>query len=111
MAGRYKPPVTPAERARRDAAREEKLAALHEQLTEQVAALRSGDDWRAWLDFASRFHTYSFNNTLLIYAQRPEARAVAGYTAWQALGRQVVKGEKGIQILAPRHPTERRGRG
>ncbi len=101
MANHYKRPVTPAERARRDAARDEKLAALHEQLTQQVAALRSGDDWRAWLDVASRFHTYSFNNTLLIYAQRREARAVAGYTAWQALGRQVDKGEKGIQILAP----------
>lgn len=101
MASRYKRPVTPADRAKRDAAREEKLIALHEQLTEQVAALRSGADWRAWLDVASRFHTYSFNNTLLIYAQRPEARAVAGYTAWQALSRQVDKGEKGIQILAP----------
>ncbi|MDP9416755.1 MAG: toprim domain-containing protein [Actinomycetota bacterium] len=63
--------------------------------------MRSGDDWRAWLDVASRFHSYSFNNTLLIYAQRPQARAVAGYTAWQALGRQVDKGEKGIQVLAP----------
>ncbi len=79
----------------------EKLTALHARLAEQVQALRTGEDWQRWLDVAGRFHTYSFNNTLLIYAQRPDASAVAGYQAWQTLGRQVDKGEKGIQILAP----------
>src|SRR5664280_969359 len=66
-----------------------------------LAALRSGQDWRRWLDVARRFHGYSFNNTLLIAAQRPDATAVAGYEAWKALGRQVTKGERGLQILAP----------
>jgi len=101
MGAKYQRPTTPAERARRDQAAADKLTALHERLTEQVAALRTGQDWRAWLDVAGRFHTYSFNNTLLIYAQNPEATAVAGYGAWKALGRQVDKGERGIQILAP----------
>jgi len=101
MGAKYQRPTTPAERARRDQAAADKLTALHKQLTEQVAALRTGQDWRAWLDVAHRFHTYSFNNTLLIYAQNPEATAVAGYGAWKALGRQVDKGERGIQILAP----------
>ncbi|MBA2640460.1 MAG: toprim domain-containing protein [Nocardioidaceae bacterium] len=50
---------------------------------------------------ASRFHSYSFNNTLLICAQRPDATHVAGYQVWRQLGRQVDKGEHGIQILAP----------
>jgi len=101
MASRYRRAVTPAERERREHASADKLAALHERLAEQVAALRTGQDWRRWLDVAHRFHTYSFNNTLLIYAQRPESTAVAGYEAWKTLGRQVDKGERGIQILAP----------
>ena len=50
---------------------------------------------------AARFHNYSFNNTLLLLAQKPEASQVAGYTLWQQLGRQVAKGEKGLVILAP----------
>jgi DNA primase len=94
-------PASPAEESRRDQARAQKLTALHDRLTEQVRALRSGEDWTRWLDVASRFHAYSFNNTLLILAQRPEATAVAGYRAWQSMQRQVDKGEKGIQILAP----------
>ena len=101
MASGFKRPATPAERERREHASADKLAALHERLAEQVTALRSGQDWRRWLDVAHRFHTYSFNNTLLIYAQRPESTAVAGYEAWKTLGRQVDKGERGIQILAP----------
>jgi hypothetical protein len=86
MPPRYKRPVSPAERARREQATADKLTALHERLAEQVAALRSGEDWRRWLDVARRFHGYSFNNTLLIAAQRPDATAVAGYEAWKALG-------------------------
>ena len=101
MGSRYKRPVTPAEREHRDQANADKLSALHDRLAEQVAALRSGEDWRRWLDVAHRFHTYSFNNTLLIWAQRPQATAVAGFQAWKTLGRQVDKGERGIQILAP----------
>ena len=85
----------------RDAAREEKLTALHQQLEQSVRSLRTSDDWAAWLQLASRLHHYSFNNVLLIMAQRPDATAVAGYRAWHDLGRQVDKGEKGIQILAP----------
>ena len=49
----------------------------------------------------SKFHRYSFNNTLLIAMQRPDATLVTGYRNWQTMGRQVKKGEKGITILAP----------
>jgi DNA primase len=82
-------------------ARQQQLEALHEHLAQQVEALRSGADWQRWLTVASRFPTYSFANTLLILAQRPDATAVAGYQAWRTLGRQVGKGERGIRILAP----------
>lgn len=78
-----------------------KLAALHERLATEVAALRTGTDWQRWLDVAARFHAYSFGNTLLIHAQQPDATQAAGYQAWRSLGRQVTKGEKGIATLAP----------
>jgi len=59
------------------------------------------EQWRRWATTLSRFHQYSLGNTLLIVTQRPEATHVAGYRAWQALGRQVNRGEHGITILAP----------
>jgi len=79
------------------AARPELLA----QLTEGVAKLTTSDDWQRYLDFQSRFHSYSFGNVLLIAAQRPSASRVAGFHAWRKLGRHVLKGEKAIWILAP----------
>lgn len=72
-----------------------------EQLQAGIAALTTGDDWKAALDWQAKFHTYSFNNTLLIHIQRPNATYVRGFKAWNELGRSVVKGEKGIAILAP----------
>jgi DNA primase len=104
--GVYQPARTPAEIADRDQARAAKLAALHATLTEQITALRTSADWQGWLKTAVRFHQYSFNNVLLIAAQcaaagRPEPTAVAGFSTWKALGRQVNKGERAIAILAP----------
>lgn len=74
---------------------------LLDTLAAEVEAIASGEDWTAWLKQASRFHTYSFGNQLLIAFQRPDATKVAGYRAWQGLNRQVRRGEKGIAILAP----------
>jgi antirestriction protein ArdC len=72
-----------------------------EQLAEGIAQLTSSDRWQDWLLMQSRFHHYSFNNTLLIMLQRPDATRVAGFNAWRKLDRFVRKGEKGIWILAP----------
>lgn len=72
-----------------------------ERLSEGIAQLTSSERWQDWLDMQSRFHQYSFNNTLLIMRQCPEATRVAGYNAWRKLDRFVRKGEKGIWILAP----------
>lgn len=91
------------------AGQRERVAALHRTLEEQVAALRSGEDWTRWLQAAARFHDYSFANVLLILAQRPDATAVAGYQRWRQFGRHVDKGERGLRILAPvlrRPPAE-----
>jgi len=101
VAGKFRRPSTPAQRAKAAAARDAKLAALHQTLTEQVRALATGPAWRRWLDVGGRFHTYSFNNTLLLLAQKPDATRVAGYNLWRELGRQVTKGEQGLMILAP----------
>src|SRR3954453_22795417 len=94
---------------RRTVDRDAQLAALHQRLTDQVHALRTGQDWAAWLTVAARFHAYSANNTLLIWAQRPDATHVAGYRTWQTLRRHVNTGEHGLRILAPVHrPTTAR---
>ena len=94
-------PPTAAQRAAVGRQRQAKLADLHTQLVDQVATLTDGEQWRAWLDFATRFHSYSFNNTILIWMQRPDATWVAGIKRWNSMGRRVRKGETGIAILAP----------
>jgi antirestriction protein ArdC len=66
-----------------------------------VQAIIDGDAFRAYLDVQAKLHTYSLNNVLLILHQRPTASRVAGYKAWQKLGRQVRKGEKGIKVFVP----------
>ena len=79
----------------------DRVEALHAQLTERLAALTTSDEWIAYLSAAARFHTYSANNVWLILMQRPEATRVAGFHTWKAVGRSVIKGAKGIKILAP----------
>lgn len=76
-------------------------ANILDRLTEGITQLTSSDRWQDWLNMQSRFHHYSFNNTLLILTQRPDATRVAGFNAWRKLDRFVRKGEKGIWILAP----------
>jgi hypothetical protein len=66
-----------------------------------VESVTTDEGFRAWLRAASRFHSYSFGNQLLIAFQRPDATRVAGFRAWSDLGRYVRKGAKGIQILVP----------
>ncbi len=80
---------------------QQKREELAAQLEQGVAALRESDRFKAWLDAASKFHSYSFGNQILIGMQRPDASRVAGYRAWQGMGRQVLRGEKAIKILAP----------
>ena len=76
------------------------IAANVKSLIEQLEAGHS-DALTAYLDAMSRFHNYSFGNILEIARQRPNATRVAGLYAWNHLGRKVMKGQKGIRILAP----------
>src|SRR6056297_636114 len=73
----------------------------YHKLEESFEQFQGEDEWRKYLDFSARFHTYSLNNTALIYHQRPTAQFLKGYRGWQKLGRQVKKGERAIQIFAP----------
>lgn len=83
----------------------ERKAAIDEitqQLEQGIKDLFASGKYREYLSVMSRFHNYSFNNTLLIMMQKPDASHVAGYQSWQNnFGRHVKKGEKGIAILAP----------
>src|SRR4051812_45475705 len=90
-----------------------------ERLAAAVKTMATSEGFAAWLRARAMFHEYSFNNCVLIAMQRPDASQVAGYKAWQKLGRQVGKGERGIRILAPMvgkvdvetdHGTESRAR-
>ena len=71
-----------------------------DQLMAELQAGRS-EALRNYLAAQARFHRYSWNNVLLIAAQRPTATRVAGFHTWHELGRFVRRGEKGIRILAP----------
>lgn len=81
--------------------RSEKVGEALKLLEAGVERIVDGEEFKRYLRFSSRFHHYSANNVLLILVQRPDAARVAGYKAWQKMGRQVRKGEKGIKILAP----------
>lgn len=59
------------------------------------------EKWKDFLQFTTSFHNYSWQNKVMIYFQKPNARYLKGYKSWQKIGRQVRKGEKGVTILAP----------
>ena len=83
----------------------EQIKALTEKIEEGIQNLfQSGDleKYQAYLRTVSRFHRYSVNNQMLIFAQCPQATLVAGYQKWQnQFSRHVLRGEKGITIIAP----------
>ena len=80
----------------------QRVQELTDKLEQGLQDLFNSDSYRNYLSTMSKFHNYSFNNTLLIAMQKPDATLVAGYKAWQKnFERHVNKGEKGIRILAP----------
>lgn len=90
----------------------EKPGKNREQLKEITDRIEAGirdifesgdmDKYRNYLRTMSRFHNYSLNNQALIHLQRPDATLVAGYNRWRdKFSRHVLRGEKGITIIAP----------
>ena len=75
---------------------EKQLKEISERLEQGVKEIFTSERYTEYLDTMSKFHNYSFNNTLLITMQKPEATLVAGYQAWQKkFNRHVKRGEKG----------------
>lgn len=92
--------------------RRKHVEAAQAALAEAVAGIRSGEDWRRYLEFQSQLHEYSANNCLLLIMQHgklfeagkvstPIPSYVASYRKWQELGRQVERGQSGMSIIAP----------
>ena len=80
----------------------DKLKEITDRLEQGIKELFDSDRYKEYLRVMSKFHNYSFNNTLLIAMQKPDASLVAGFQSWKNnFKRNVVKGEKGIKILAP----------
>lgn len=91
--------------------RADQLKEITERLEQGVKDIFTSEMYTKYLLTMSKFHNYSFNNTLLIAMQRPDATLVAGYNAWKnKFNRYVKKGEKGIQIIAPAPVKEREER-
>lgn len=74
---------------------------LLDELSAGIAELTTSEKWTRYLDVQSKFYAYSPNNVMLIMLQNPYATRVAGYHAWQELGRQVLAKESALRILAP----------
>ncbi len=80
----------------------EKMKEITDRLEAGIQELFDSDRFKEYLRVMSKFHNYSFNNTLLIAMQKPDATFVAGYTSWKNnFGRQVVSQAKSIKVLAP----------
>ena len=77
------------------------MDSIMQSLESGVEELFTSNRYQGFLKTMAKFHNYSFNNTMLIAMQRPDATLVTSYKNWQSMGRQVMKGEKGITIIAP----------
>ena len=86
--------------------RKARLDAAHAQIVAAIEAILSSEDWRAFLDFARKLHSYSAQNRMWLFQQAmmrgwDDLGHVAGFGTWISLGRHVRKGETGLAVLAP----------
>src|SRR5574344_1559413 len=80
----------------------ERLKEITDSIETGIKEIFESDKYKSYLQTMSRFHKYSFNNTMLISMQKPDATLVAGFNKWRdGFSRFVKKGEKGIKIIAP----------
>ena len=94
------PPVVPIILNSQNSA--DRMKEITDRLETGIQELFESERYKAYLTAMSKFHNYSFNNTLLIAMQKPDASLVAGFGKWRDdFERHVKKGEKGIKILAP----------
>lgn len=100
-----KPEPTAEQRAEWAAQREADVKAATQQITALVEGITSGEEWKRYLAFGARFHHYSFNNMLWLWAQAQQREMspsrFAGFSTWKDMGHPVKKGEKAFSVLAP----------
>ena len=89
--------------------RDEYMKEITDRLENGIQELMDSDRYQSYLTAMSKFHGYSFRNTMLIHMQKPDASLVAGLTKWQSeFERTRKKGERGLKILAPKPYTARK---
>jgi hypothetical protein len=82
--------------------RQSQIELITAELEKGVKEVFTSEGYQAYLRTMAHFHTYSINNSILIWMQRPDATLVAGFQAWKTqFNRSVRKGEKAIKIIAP----------
>lgn len=79
----------------------EQMKEITDKLKQGIYEVFESERFKNYLNVMSKFHNYSFNNTMLIAMQNPNATLVAGYQSWKKFGRHVIKGSKGIKVIAP----------
>ena len=85
-----------------NASNKDRLKEITASIEDGIKDLFQSDKYMQYLRTMSRFHKYSVNNVMLIHLQRPDATLVAGFNKWKdQFSRNVMKGEKGIKIIAP----------
>ncbi|MBQ7411182.1 MAG: DUF1738 domain-containing protein [Clostridia bacterium] len=78
-----------------------KTKELYKKIVDGIQNIIDSGEYQKFLKFSKYFRNYSFNNIILIFSQMEDATYVAGFKAWQTMGRKIKKGERGIQIMYP----------
>lgn len=87
----------------------ERMKEITDKLEAGIQALFESEQYKNYLTAMSKFHNYSFNNTLLIAMQKPDASLVAGYNKWKdEFERHVKRGERASRkVLSLKRWTRR----
>ena len=101
-------PAVPEQRRQQDEDREQRLAALRTRLQEAAQDVRTAEDWARCLRVSARLPAETWANVLLISSRIPAATMVKGYEAWRAIGRQVNRDEKRIEIFSAAQPHNKK---
>ena len=81
--------------------KKDQVQEITKELEQGIKQIFESENYTNYLKFLSTFRSYSLNNTIMIFLQRPDASLVKGFQEWKKLDRYVKKGEKAIKILAP----------
>ena len=81
--------------------KKKKIEIVFDKIKKGITEIIKSGEYEKFLEFSKNFHSYSFNNMVLIYIQMPTATKVAGFKTWQKMERKIKYGAKGIQIIYP----------